>query len=72
MSPKDKAKELVEKFHEHSYNPSPYFNTSEEGSHDKQCALLCVEEIIKVCLFLGTADYRIPYWNDVKKEIENL
>lgn len=67
MRPRDKAKELVDKFHEHSYNPSLIYNTKEWGSHDVDCALMCVEEIIKVVDL-----NRVNYWREVKKCIHGI
>ena len=74
MTPKEKAKELVEKFL-FMYRPSmhpPYLKANEAA---KQCALIAVDEI-----FEETRDYcednyhqdRMNYWQEVKQEIENL
>jgi len=64
MSPKEKAKELVEKF----YWRENIFNVSVEDS--KKCALITVDEI------LGQFKWRpkdsLSYWEEVKKEIEKL
>ena len=59
MSPKEKAKELVDKF----------TFRCEECDYDwnaKQCALIAVDEIIKN--FFSNFDY----WQEVKQEIEKL
>ena len=60
MTPKEKALELIDKF------------TFEIGKFNaKQSALISVGEILKViednCL-----EYEDDYWEQVKKEIENL
>jgi hypothetical protein len=64
MTPKEKAKELIEKF---TIDLSPF---SEYGHWDeyqgKQCALICVDEIIEA------SDYLRIYWEEVKQEIELL
>lgn len=72
MTPKEKAIELFDKFKdefnwvEKDYNIDLYRDT-------KQCALIAVDEILDD----GNAsspfeEYRIMYWNEVKKEIQNL
>lgn len=66
MTPKEKAKELVEKFRKHSNG----FNTI--GTHDggdyrsKKCALIAVDELINHSTILKS------YWQKVKEEINNL
>jgi hypothetical protein len=81
VNPKEKAKELVERFY-HSEKaimggyglvPDCYWESA------KQCALICVNEMIEEhkLSIIGSEseDYeieRIKYWNEVKKEIEQL
>ena len=60
MTPKEKAKELMLKY----YNAIP-MNTV---SFAKQFALLAVDEILKVT----HTNMEDRYWQEVKKEIENL
>jgi hypothetical protein len=68
MTPKEKAKELFDKFMKpidglHKYPMC--FDTA------KQCALIAVDEILKITWvdkFLTVEDY----WNEVKQEIEKL
>ena len=79
MTPKEKAKEFVEKIHNefplqqqvYSSLNEPMLNISDNWKEAKQCALIAVHEIIDHCSqvepFLGT-----DYWLDVKKEIEQL
>jgi hypothetical protein len=68
----EKAIELVERF----YEILPLSNRFESVA--KQCALICVDEILKECSNWagGTNDgwdaKRFDYWNEVKNEIENL
>ncbi len=64
--PKEKAKELVDKYNEIIY---PIINITKS----KQCALICVDEIMKV----NRDDFNIPfeyqdYCRSVKQEIELL
>lgn len=70
MTPKEKAKELVEKMylvHSHSASDITYYFA-------KQCALIAVIEIIKEKN--GCSKYECYgqdiNWNKVKQEIENL
>lgn len=58
MNPKDKAKEIVDKF------TMVGLQRREEG---KQCALIAVD-----LLFESAASLNVRYWNTVKKEIEKL
>ena len=70
MTPKEKAKELVDKFYKYVAEKD-FFGDNVENKFSKQCALIAVHEIIDHCSqvepFLGT-----DYWLDVKKEIEQL
>lgn len=59
MTPKEKAKELVEKY-------DSTLTYLESKSKAKQCALIAVDEIIKEVV-LSTM-----YWQEVKQEIELL
>jgi hypothetical protein len=71
MTPKEKAKELVEAM-AFSCRECDY------ESKAKQCALIAVDEIIKFFnpenwgLEMDTAFESIKYWQEVKKEIELL
>jgi hypothetical protein len=71
MTPKEKAKDLVDKFDNamEFYTPARYA---------KQCALIAVDEIIEECYNWtgGTNDgwetKRFDFWQLVKQEIINL
>jgi hypothetical protein len=73
MKPKEKAKELVEKYYH-------LFSVELENSIDyreaNQCALIAVDEIIKQeaerCLAYKETDKFVDYWQEVKQEIEKL
>ena len=57
MTPKEKAEELVDKFY-------PMFTNSVRDTLSKQCALIAVDEILNIgCI-------EVPYWLEVKQEIE--
>ena len=69
MTAKEKAKELVGKFLNEQ-------NNTEEISEAKQCALICVDEILENITeevmtykpFMMNTDY----WQEVKQEINKL
>lgn len=79
MTPKEKAKELVDKFRIHQ----PVWELKEDA---KQCALIAVDEILNCpamndCEQVKYSDgsyareyYEVPnkYWSKVKQEIEKL
>jgi hypothetical protein len=77
MTPKEKAEELVDKFHIKVYvsfieNSIPsVINALMLYNSAKQCALIAVDEIIK---FGNQAGIREPmmYWYKVKEELEKL
>ena len=81
MTPKEKAKELVDKMYntphcgiEH-FPSKHYCDCSEIGFFQaKQCALIAVDEIMKAVgweeMELGVD--RDNYWEEVKEEIEKL
>ena len=65
MTPKEKAKELVDRYVEIIY---PIINTTKV----KQCALIAVEEILNNDGFTKFDDHLTDYWQNVKNEIELL
>jgi len=71
MTPKEKAEELVDKFHIKVHvsfveNSIPsVVNALMLYDSAKQLALIAVDEILKLRV-------NIPYWQEVKEEIENL
>jgi len=68
MTPKEKAKELVDKFYPILGGIEPkdweYFCKDKA----KQCALICINEMIRICYDHTMASY----YGEVKQEIENL
>lgn len=54
MTPKEKARELVNKYYIHSLK-------------GKECAIIAVDEILDSGLFMFLEDER--YWQEVKEEI---
>jgi hypothetical protein len=63
MTPKEKAEELVERYDE-------TLTYLESKSKAKQCALIAVDEIIN-SMTVATSVH-LPYWQEVKQEIEKL
>lgn len=70
MTAKEKAKELVSNMKNCLFS---------DGLYDaRQCAIICVDEVIKEILsieFNYDMDFYsnlLPYWNEVKLEIEKL
>ena len=71
MTPKEKAKELINKFLNSKPSSGSYVSINTE--HAKQCALICVDEIINQRPQLPSSyTSTIEYWQEVKKEIEAL
>jgi hypothetical protein len=64
-TPKEKAVELSNKF----YFISSFFSDLEDA---KECALIAVDEILKVVSFYNDTQAEITYWEEVKREIEKL
>jgi len=64
MTPKEKAKELVNKFHNHTWNGEDNLG----NFNAQQCALICCDEVLG---YMG-ADRGIAFWKEVKQEIEKL
>ena len=67
MTPKEKAEELVEKFR---LKVLDYDGNGLNGFKAKQCALIAVDEILKVSLSYAGKDY--DFYLEVKQEIEKL
>ena len=67
MRAKDKAKELVERFKYRNIRGTEFETMS--ISLAKQCALICVDEIVKNTLQVPQV---LDYWNEVKQEINKL
>lgn len=71
MTEKQKAIELVNKFHDVE-DPDGYLIDYESA---KECALICVDQIIEAYIDSNTEheyDHFTPYWQDVKEEIKKL
>ena len=63
MTPKEKAKELVDKY---------YIFNHIGNRHAIKCALIAVDEILKVASFYNDSQAEVIYWQEVKQEIVKL
>ncbi len=74
MTPKEKAKELVDKFIDKTFYIRDNYNSSEVFDATKECALIAVDEIIEAIKIADviTFMYVIDYYKEVKQEIEKL
>ena len=72
MTPKEKAKELVDKYSTYVVMWSGGIEV--ETQNVKQCALIAVDEILDsvIIIDLTTAENQFKYWQEVKKEIKKL
>ena len=73
MTPKEKAKELKDKFWE--IEPLSNFD-GDKGFYSKQCALIAVDEILDFMIltlkWTENSNGNVDYWQEVKQEIEKL
>lgn len=75
MEAKDKAKELVEKFLPHAQTWDCYNDIPDHNEHEKQCAIICVDELIKENTEIETMvgqGFNLDYWESVRTEITKL
>jgi hypothetical protein len=85
MTPKEKAEELFVKFNKDGlYKISSIINRHIRKEIIKQCALIAVNEVIKVCPYFdekkrdtedqfSAFDFQfVSYWQEVKHEINQL
>ena len=69
MTPKEKAKELVDKFY---YIPNSQGIFMMQDYQAKECALIAVDEILFVVSKYNDTQAEVSYWQEVKQEIENI
>lgn len=76
MTPKEKAKELYNKFDFEKFNGNDDFTFTDGYDYEiKQCALICVDEYLLFhdsLFYMAKESLAYKYWEDVKKEIELL
>ena len=69
MTPKEKAKELVDKFY---YIPNSQGIFMMQDYQAKECALIAVDEIILEMNSVMLPNPFKQYWQEVKQEIEKV
>lgn len=71
MTPKEKAKELMDKmYYSGRYDDQESYNPTMAWERGRQCALIAVDEIFDVlCADINPI---ANYWYEVKQEIEKL
>jgi hypothetical protein len=67
MTPKEKAKELLDNFIPHTRVYHEVLGWEDYIDSAKKCALIAINEILNICP-LANRDY----WKEVKQEIEKL
>jgi hypothetical protein len=70
MTPKEKAKALVEKFLKMEYGVLEEYFPSTHTYLAKQCAIICVNEILNLDPKIGLQQEE--YWHNTLTEITNL
>jgi hypothetical protein len=71
MTPKEKAEELFNKYATYCVMWAGGINTTHQNC--KQCALIAVDELIKLYEYERPhRGFKISYWDEVKQEIEKL
>lgn len=70
MTPKEKAKELYNKFNCH-VSQRDFFGDNVEHTNTKKCVLIAVDEMLNYLKVDGFST-QIDYWIEVKQEIEDL
>ena len=69
MAPKDKAMQLFNSFEADLMEADVYYLDYAK----KRCALIAVDELIKLYEYENPhRGFKISYWDDVKEEIEKL
>jgi hypothetical protein len=68
MTPQEKAKDLYDSYWYCLFQS----NIEKRNYWSKQCALIAVDEILKVASFYNDSQAEVTYWNEVKQEIEKL
>ena len=71
MTPKEKAKELIEKFYPRATSYS--LDRKNQNENAKECALVAVDEILKSIIWHHDfSNQTRNYWQEVKQEIKKL
>lgn len=68
MTPKEKCDELFEKYYQWNFHSFGVYCTATA----KQCALICVDEMLADLRLYELNSILINYWQQVKTEIEKI
>jgi hypothetical protein len=69
MTPKEKAKDLVDKFLTKVDHNDAYWGIDEVA---KECAIIAVDEIINTVIGNDWSSPILSYWEEVKEELGNI
>ena len=78
MTPKENAKDLVDKFYDTTPNeafidePLVLSTPYSSWGQAKQCAIIAVDEVLNLVCAMDGKDYWQSYYEEVKQEIELL
>jgi hypothetical protein len=67
MTPKEKAEELFNNFYNHCFNAEAFFDDNQKST--VECALFCVDEILKANHIWYEDSIPYKYWQEVKNEL---
>lgn len=75
MTPEQKAKQLVDKFHKYVWRRIHLRDEGQELEYAKECARICVDEILEgltIGNFATSFVGALEYWQSVKEEIKKV
>ena len=77
MTPQEKAKSLIDIFSPHAKDWDCFHDIPLDKNHAKECALIAVDELIRIAPWMGDIDGEIEndskeYFIEVKQKIEKL
>lgn len=73
MTPKEKAKDLVNRIYQSLGNLSCNVSSNKMWEYSQKITLIAVDELINDCDTSSPfEEQRLKYWNEVKVEIEKL
>ena len=72
MTPKEKAEELYSKYYNRIEHTLSEDVSGFEKDIVKHCALIAVDEVLKVASFYNDSQAEVTYWQEVKQELEKI
>lgn len=70
MTPKEKAENLFNYFYNHCFNSEAFRHDNKDNA--VECALFCVDEILKANHIWYENSIPYKYWQEVKNKINKL